>query len=85
MARDKMKILTDEGLVWVTPVDDAQASEIGSYWNAVRHYRRTGDDSELWPFEGRRTEGRSWTTDPDSIDFWAGAGEIDFEDIYEEG
>jgi hypothetical protein len=81
----RMRILArDEGVVWVTPETDADASEIGSYWNAVRRYRRTGDDSDLWPFESEQIAGHAWETDLDAIDFWAATGELDFEDIYED-
>jgi len=81
----RMRFLAhDEGPVWITPEQDAEASEIGRYWNALRHYRRTGDDSRLWPFEGEQIAGHIWETDLDAIDFWAATGQLDFEDLYED-
>lgn len=79
-----MRILTGNGVQWVDVATDAEASEIGSHWNAVRRYRRTGDDSDLWPFEGEQIAGHLPETDLDAIDFWAATGELDFEDIYED-
>ena len=85
MAQDRMRILIADGVGWVTPRGEAEASDIGTYWNAVRRYRRTGDDSGLWPYEGMQIAGHTLETDPDVIDYWAATGELDFEDIYEEG
>jgi hypothetical protein len=85
VAKERMRMLAqDEGLVWVDITDDLEATDIGSYWNAVRRYRRSGDDSDLWPFEGAGVGLYSFETDLDAIDFWAATGELDFEDIYED-
>ena len=81
---DRMRILTDEGVIWATPTTDAEASEIGTYWNAVRRYRREGEDDDLSSFQGVQVSGQVLETDLDAIDFWAATGELDFEDIYED-
>jgi hypothetical protein len=54
----------------------------GSYWNGVRRYVRTGDESGLWPLEGAGVGLYRFETDPDEIDYWAIRGELEFEDIY---
>ena len=61
------------------------ASEIGSYWNAVQHYLRTGDASRLARFEGQFINLRRFLTDPDRIDELALLGEPDIPDIYDDG
>ena len=73
------------GRIWVEPRNDEEASDIGSYWNAARKFARTGDDSDLWPFEGLFIGEYEFETDPDEIEFWALRGELEFEDIYEGG
>jgi hypothetical protein len=80
---DRMRILTSSGPQGADVTTDADASDIGSYWNGVRKYLNTGDDSGLWPFEGRFIGEYELLTDPDEIDFWALRGELEFEDIYE--
>jgi hypothetical protein len=77
-----MRRLTTEGLDFVEVADAAEQSTLGSYWNAVRTYLRTGDDSQLWAFEGEVIAGRALETDLDRIEEWARRGEISFEDIY---
>jgi hypothetical protein len=80
---DRMRILTGDGRVWVDVSSADDASEIGSYWNDIRRYSRTGDESVLDRHEGRVIDGRRLLTDPDDIDYLAGQGELEFEDIYE--
>jgi hypothetical protein len=82
---DRMRVLTPSGPQWIDVTSYADASDIGSYWNAVRKYVRTGDDSGLWPHEGHIIGDSELLTDPDEIDFWALRGELEFEDIYEGG
>lgn len=83
--RDRMRVLASSGPQWVDVTTDSHASDIGSYWNAVRKYVSTGDDSALWAFMGRVIAGHQLLTDPDEIDVWALRGELEFEDIYEGG
>jgi hypothetical protein len=82
----RMRMLVrGQGVVWVTPRNEEEASDIGSYWNAVRKYVYSGDDSALSQFEGLSAGSYESETDPDDIDFWALRGELKFEDIYERG
>jgi hypothetical protein len=83
MAEDRLRILTPEGIEFVEVTDPDERSEVGQYWNAVRHYLNTGDDSRLWRFEGETVAGRPWETGLDPIEEWGRRGELDFEDIYE--
>lgn len=80
---DRMRLLTGDGPVWVDVENDADASDIGTYWNAVRTFLRTGDDVSLSPFEGQPLGGVYPLTDLDGIEYWALRGELEFEDIYE--
>lgn len=81
-----MKMLTASG-VEVLAVDfgsDA-ASAIGRHWNAVKRFLHTGDISEPEPFASLRIRGHRFAVDPGWIEHWAARGELDFEDIYENG
>jgi hypothetical protein len=81
---DRMRILArGAGPVWVDVEDVEEASDLGSYWNAVRHFLRTGDDFNVSQFEGMVVGGYELETDPDEIEFWSIHGELEFEDIYE--
>ena len=71
------------GPIFVDVRTEAEASDVGSYWNAVRHFVRTGDDSGLSYFEGVRIGEYELETDLQEIEYWAAAGELEFEDIYE--
>lgn len=78
----RLRILSEDGVEF-DAVSSSEASTLGEYWNGVRHYLRTGDDSRLWGLEGEQVAGRTLLTDLDLIDHWARTGELDFEDIYE--
>jgi len=78
-----MRVLTIGGVEFVDVRDPVERSTVGGYWNAVRHYLSTGDDSRLWGFEGESIGGRRLETDLDAIEEWARRGELDFEEIYE--
>jgi hypothetical protein len=82
---DRMRILTDDGVIDTLVFTDAAASSIGSYWNAVRHYLHTGDTSRLDEFEGQNINLHRFLTDPDLIDELARIGELDVDSIYEDG
>ena len=78
-----MPVLTGEGTIWVEVEDSAERSLVGSYWNAVHHYRDTGELQQLDAFAGQQVAGQLLETDPDEVELWAQQGELDFEDIYE--
>jgi hypothetical protein len=82
---DRMRILTDEGVIDTLVLSDEVASTIGRYWNAVRYYLDWGDASRLAEFEGEWINFHRLLTDPDRIDEWARVGELDFGPIYEDG
>ena len=86
MFSSEMRMLTPEG-VEVVPVwaDSDDASVIGQHWNAVKKFLHTGDVSVLVPFAAWRIQGYRLATDPAWIELWARRGELDFEDIYENG
>lgn len=73
----------DVGIVTVSVSGSRQASLIGRHWNAVNRYLTTGSDSELRWFVGRSVAGVEFETDLNAIDELAGAGELEFETIYE--
>ena len=78
-----MNVLTTEGMRFIAPRGRRQASLIGGHNNAVRHFRDTGDESQLKKFKGKKVAGFTLETDPDKIEVAAHKGELDFEDIYE--
>lgn len=48
-----------------------ERSTVGTWWNAVRRYLNTGDDSALQALCRRRVLGRQLECDPAAIDQWA--------------
>jgi hypothetical protein len=79
---DRMRILTEDGVIDTLVLDDGTASMIGSYWNAVRRYLWTGDTRPLEEFEGRSVNFHRLLTDPDRIDDWDRVGELELDSIY---
>ncbi len=77
-----MRILTSDGPQDVSVADSEDASMIGRFWNATRHFLNTGDEDAMLPFAGKTVGGRKLETDPDAIEFWARRGELEFEEIY---
>ena len=82
---DRLRILTDDGVIDTLVVSDEVASTIGRYWNAVRRYLYTGDTEPLAEFDDTRVNFHRLLTDPDRIDEWARRGELDLDSIYEDG
>lgn len=77
-----MRILTAAGVLEVETHDPGERSMVGTHWNAVRLFLDTGDDSALAGARGQTVSGEPLLTDPDEIEVWASAGELEFEDIY---
>lgn len=77
------QVLTTEGMKFIAPRNRLQSSLIGKHHNAVRHFRDTGDESQLKKFKGKKVAGFTLETDPDKIERAAHKGELDFEDIYD--
>jgi hypothetical protein len=82
---DRMRILTDEGVIDTLVLSDEVASRIGSYWNAVRHYLATGDTEQLAEFDEESVNFHRLLTDPDRIDEWARFTDLDLDSIYTDG
>ena len=82
-SRPRMKVLTRDGLMVIKVRKAEDVSAVGRYWNGIKHFLDTGDDSQLWAFEGETVEGQEFQTDLDAIEEEARRGELGFEDIYE--
>lgn len=82
-----MWVLTNEGRVSLPIKDSRTASLISRYWNAVDHYLSTGDDRQLKPFRGKffrvNKQAYPFITDRAILDELGSAGELHFEDIYD--
>ena len=79
----RMRILTPSGVVEANLPDRDDRSKVGGHWNAVGYYTRTGRTDRLSEFEVVKVgDGIRLETDPDAIDeFWF-AGELDFLEVY---
>jgi len=81
-----MRFLTREGVIAVDVRGSESASRVGTYWNAMDHYLKTGDLRQLNPFKGKYLQShgvrRFYITDPQMLERLATAGEVRFEDIY---
>lgn len=79
----RMRVLTPRGVVETDLPDPFDRSMVGRHWNAVGYYTRSGRTDHLHDFtrveigDGIRLE-----TDPDAIDEWWFAGELDFLEVY---
>jgi hypothetical protein len=75
----KMRVLTPEGVDGREIDDPTERSNLGRYWNDMRHYLHTGDEERLRRHEGEVYGGIPAIVDPDVIDEFA------FEDLEFEG
>jgi hypothetical protein len=82
----RIRMLSDHGTIEL-PVERGShaASLIGSHWNAVKGLLHTGAVFPLIPFAIWTVGGHRFAVDPGWIERWAASGELDFEDIYEDG
>jgi hypothetical protein len=85
MRFDRMRILTDEGVIDTVVLSDEVASRVGSYWNAVRRYLYTGDTEQLEALDDESINFHRLLTDPDRIDEWARLADLDLDSIYADG
>jgi hypothetical protein len=85
----QLRVLTPEGQISLPIGDSRTASQISRYWNAVEHYLATGDTSQLEKFRGKffRVQKRAYPfiVDTHLLDELAAAGELHFEDLYDDG
>jgi hypothetical protein len=86
MSIARIRMLTDQGVdEFPVRVGSDAARAIGQHWNAVQHFLHSGDMSRLTQFATLTIDGRRFAVDPGWIERWAARGELDFEDIYENG
>jgi hypothetical protein len=82
-----MKFPTAKGIVDLEVRDSRSAQRIGEYWNAVRIWRDTGDETALRRFRGKSIRSGKiaypFVTDPATLKRLAGVGELHFDSIYE--
>lgn len=81
---DMWVLIKDIGPLVVEIYSEADASLVGSHWNAVQIYRNTGDESVLVDFRWETVGDGVYELEvnPAEIDYWARLGELDFQDIY---
>lgn len=84
----RMQFLTPTGRTWVEPANSREATKLASYWNAVDHYLKTGDDRDLRRFRRMTLQTRQKTklqfvTDLDALERFGSAGEVSFENMYQ--
>jgi hypothetical protein len=86
----KLRVLvlpTIEGLIEIVVSDPRVASVIGRYWNAVRLFLETGDDSTIRRFRGKYVtdaagQATALLTDLDELERLGSLGVLSFESIY---
>ncbi len=79
----KMRILSPRGVVEADLPDPNDRSQVGGHWNAIGTYTRSGSTDRLDDFYGVQVgDGIPLETDPDAIDGWWFAGELDFLEVY---
>ncbi len=80
----QMPVIHPDGRVGAIDVRvSRKASKLGEYWNAVKQFARTGDESKLRAFQGARVGGVELPTDADTIQDALDIYEPDFESIYQ--
>jgi len=78
----RMRILTTKGIKEAN-LDRGDRSVVGGHWSAIGIYVRTGRVGRLREFEDLRVgKGLVLETDPDSVDRWWFAGELEFLEVY---
>lgn len=79
----RMRILSPNGVVEANLPDPDERSTVGGHWSAVGYYTDNGFTDRLEEFEGVEVgESIRLETDPDAIDGWWFAGELDFLEVY---
>lgn len=79
----RMHVFTGDGVETMPIGSDEAASVIGRHWNAVKAFLGTGDPKVFDDFRGLTVRGRELETDPDAVEDFAVAGELDILDIYD--
>lgn len=84
----RMKFPTRSGIT-VVPIEGSRdAEKVSRYWRAVDEYLKTGNPDEVFAFEDEFVEAEGqrhfFLTDLETLQRNAQAGEVRFEDIYED-
>ncbi len=79
-----LRVLTVDGLEFLTELSPEEASAVGHHWNAVRRYLETGDLYPLYQMHGAIVGGKELETRIEVIEWQAMRGDVSFESIYEE-
>lgn len=83
MSEIRMRVLSTDGVIEVDLADPDHRSNVGGHWGAVGYYTENGLTYRLEEYEGVEVgEGIRLETDPDAIDRWWFAGELDFLEVY---
>lgn len=87
MAKHRMLILDrDRGLLELDLASQEARSLIGKHHSAIGRYLETGDDERLRDLRGKtlRTRGETYEleTDPETIEQFALAGDLGYDDVY---
>ncbi len=84
-----LRMLNAHGQFSITVKDSRTAKLIGSYWDAVDQYKATGDSKYLKPFQNKTFRlnkvAYRFVTDPKILDQLYDAGELHFDDLYDNG
>ncbi len=82
--RGPIRVLTTGGMITLSGLGDAEATEVGRHWNAVRRYLETGEDTALAEFQRSFIRGRELAASAALVEWFAVRGEVSFESIYDE-
>lgn len=78
----EMFVITLLGLVPVRVRGSRAASLLGRHAAAVQHFLRTGDDSRLAQFQGKRVAGHELIVDTKLLSMLAEAGALRLDNLY---
>ena len=78
-----MRLITTDGVIGVAVATRQDRETVSRHANAVARFLATGEVEPLEPFEGLQVEGHKLEADPDRLESWATANDLEFEDLYE--
>ncbi len=79
-----LRVLTVDGLEFLTGLSPDEASAVGHHWNAVRRHLEYGDTYALNQMQGVMVGGKELETRIDVVEWHAMRGDVRFESIYDE-
>ncbi len=80
----ELRVLTVDGLEFLTGLSPDEASAVGHHWNAIRRYLEYGDTGNLDRLQHHTVAGRQLETRIAVIERHAVRGDVGFESIYDE-